>query len=408
MSLYLMPITIQNRLESMRNRFFIGGDRDDKKMTWVKWKTCLASKAMGGLGIGSIYGFNVALLFKWVWRFRNNSNVLWVNVIKEIYGQDGGFGSDRIGKSSYSPWYSIYHLVSTLRDKGIDLLGMCNRSVGNGSTTSFWGDSWCGGRPLKDQYPRVYALDLNKSCSVADRMGIKDWSSVLRRTPRGGAESNQFADLIQSIQQVTLTSSADAWKWELSSSGFSVVSTRQYVDDQTLLGSLSSTRWVRCIPIKVNVFIWKLRLGKLPTLVNMDRRGIDVDSLLCPICKENVECVDHLFFLCGMAKDLWGLLARWCSLDFPELSSTQDWYTWLDASPMSKCAKIIIEGVAATLMWSIWNFRNAWIFSMSKPNKATMWDNIVHQSFLWISSRNPKYNLSWIDWLGNPINTHTM
>ncbi|PWA48331.1 hypothetical protein CTI12_AA491790 [Artemisia annua] len=119
-----------------------------------------------------------------------------------------------------------------------------NRSVGNGSTTSFWGDSWCGGRPLKEQYPRVYALDLNKSCSVADRMGIEDWSSLLRRTPRGGAESNQFADLIQSVQQVTLTSSADAWKWELSSFGFSVASTRQYVDDQTLLGSLSSTRWI--------------------------------------------------------------------------------------------------------------------------------------------------------------------
>ena len=74
----------------------------------------------------------------------------------------------------------------------------------------------------------------------------------------------------------------------------------------------------------------------------------------------------------------------------------------------AKCAKIIIEGVAATLMWSIWNFRNAWIFSMSKPRKATMWDNIVHQSYLWISSRNPKYNLSWIDWLGNPVITHTM
>ncbi|GJZ78702.1 RNA-directed DNA polymerase, eukaryota [Tanacetum coccineum] len=106
-SLYWMPITVQKRLESMRNRFFIEGDSDDKKITWVKWNSCLASKAMGGLGIGSIFALNVALLFKWVWRFRTTSNSLWVNVIKDIHGHDGGIGSGRAGKLSHSPWNSI-------------------------------------------------------------------------------------------------------------------------------------------------------------------------------------------------------------------------------------------------------------------------------------------------------------
>ena len=55
MSLYLMPVTVQKQLESMRNRFFLGGDLGEKKVPWVKWNICLASKATGGLGIGSIY-----------------------------------------------------------------------------------------------------------------------------------------------------------------------------------------------------------------------------------------------------------------------------------------------------------------------------------------------------------------
>nr|GEY48275.1 RNA-directed DNA polymerase, eukaryota, reverse transcriptase zinc-binding domain protein [Tanacetum cinerariifolium] len=37
---------------------------DEKKMTWIKWNRCLASKEGGGLGIGSIYGFNIGLLFR--------------------------------------------------------------------------------------------------------------------------------------------------------------------------------------------------------------------------------------------------------------------------------------------------------------------------------------------------------
>ena len=155
--------------------------------------------------------------------------------------------------------------------------------------------------------------------------------------------------------------------------------------------------------IKVNVFMWRLGLNKLPTLVNMDRKGIDVASLLCPICSEHVECVDHLFFSCDMTRDIWALLTRWCQLDIPEISNIVEWFSWLDSSHISKKVRFILEGIGATMMWSIWNFRNALIFSVVKPKKANIWDSIVHQSFLWISSRNPKFRISWIRWLGNPI-----
>ncbi|GJT58097.1 RNA-directed DNA polymerase, eukaryota, partial [Tanacetum coccineum] len=407
MSLYSMPITVQKRLESIRNRFFIGGDSDDKKITWVKWNSCLASKAMGGLGIGSIFALNVALLFKWIWRFRTTSNSLWVNVIKDIHGHDGGIGSGRVGKLSHSPWNSIIRTLSHLQAKGIDLLALCGRSLGDGNSISYWGDKWCGTRPLKDSFPRVYALDDNKLCTVAQRINIEDWSFVLRRPPRGGAESYQLDELIQFTRDVVLSDSADAWTWELDKSGYSVSSARIHIDEHTLNGTFTSTRWLRCIPIKVNVFIWRLRLDKLSTLVNMDRKGIDVDSLLCPICKAHVENVDHLFFSCEMAHDLWGLLARWCNLDIPEVSNITEWFSWLDDAHVSKSARVILEGIASTMLWFIWNFRNACIFSSSKPKKANVWDSIVHYSFLWISSRNPKSRFRWIDWLGNPIDTLT-
>ena len=165
---------------------------------------------------------------------------------------------------------------------------------------------------------------------------------------------------------------------------------------------------MHCIPIKVNVFIWKLRLNKLPTLDNMDSKGIDIDSLLCPVCNDHVECVDHLFFSCEMAKELWRSLARWVSMDLPEFASIQDWFTWLDAAHMSKRSRTIFEGVASIMMWFIWFFRNASIFSPSKPKKANIWDLIAHQSFLCISSRNPMYTFRWIDWLRNPIDIPPM
>ena len=403
MSLYLMPTTVQKVLESMRNKFFIGGNLDEKKVTWVKWNSCLASKAMGGLGIGSIYALNVSLLFKWIWRFRCHPNDLWAKVIKGIHGQHGGIGTGRIAKSNASPWNVIVRSVSQLQLKGIDLLASCNRSLGDGKSVVFWEEYWCGDRPLKELFPRVYALDRDKRCTVAQRVNIIDWNNVLRRNPRGGVESSQFDDMKALISNVELSDNKDGWKWALNSTGFSVASARKYVDEHILQGGLSSTRWNKSVPIKVNVFRWRLSMNKLPTMVNLDRKGIDVGSLLCPVCSEYVENGDHLFFSCGMAHDLWELLARWCDLDISGVSNFAEWISWLDACQMTKTSRYILGGIADTMLWSIWNFRNALLFSTSKPKKATFWDSIVYQSFLWISSRNPKLSFSWVGWLDNPI-----
>ncbi|GJY46340.1 putative RNA-directed DNA polymerase, eukaryota, reverse transcriptase zinc-binding domain protein [Tanacetum coccineum] len=302
MSLYRMPRYVQKRLESMRNRFFLGGELNNKKITWV-------------------------------WRFRTCPDSLWVNVIKNIHGADGVIGFSRPGYSSYSPWTSIVHSISKLQAKGIDLLALCSRSVGNGLSIRFWNETWCGVCPFKDLFPRIYALEENKSCTVTQRLIIDDWSSVLRRLPRGEAESSQFHDLMEVVRQVTLSSSNDKWKWDLDTSGFSVSSTRSYIDDHNLLGSSMSTRWSRFIPIKVNVLVWRLCLDKLPTLMNLDKKVV---------------------------------------LDFPVISNIAEWFSWLDSAHLSKYARSSLERIASTMLWSIWNFRNAWIFSNSKPKKANI------------------------------------
>ncbi|GKC39913.1 RNA-directed DNA polymerase, eukaryota [Tanacetum coccineum] len=66
MSLYKVHVSICNKLESMRNNFFIDGDLGVKKLACVSWKKCMASKKRGGLGIGNIHVLNAGLLFKWL------------------------------------------------------------------------------------------------------------------------------------------------------------------------------------------------------------------------------------------------------------------------------------------------------------------------------------------------------
>nr|GEX31625.1 RNA-directed DNA polymerase, eukaryota, reverse transcriptase zinc-binding domain protein [Tanacetum cinerariifolium] len=93
LSMFVMHVGVAKQLESMRSHFFWGCNSHQRKMAWVSWDSVMASYSRGGLHIGSLVSFNLSLLLKWRWRFVHNDNMLWVHVIKHIYGQQGGFES---------------------------------------------------------------------------------------------------------------------------------------------------------------------------------------------------------------------------------------------------------------------------------------------------------------------------
>nr|GEU97092.1 RNA-directed DNA polymerase, eukaryota [Tanacetum cinerariifolium] len=125
------------------------------------------------------------------------------------------------------------------------------------------------------------------------------------------------------------------------------------IDSHIFDVSPNATRWNLNIPIKVNVFLWRLSLNKLPLRVNLDKKDIDVDTILCPICNDDVESVNHLFFTCDMAKDLWAMLARWWELDISFCSNMTKWFVWLDSLTISYKARVFFERVGGTLLWFI-------------------------------------------------------
>nr|GEU56417.1 RNA-directed DNA polymerase, eukaryota [Tanacetum cinerariifolium] len=139
----------------------------------------------------------------------------------------------------------------------------------------------------------------------------------------------------------------------LKSYRFTVASARKHIDEHILIGGFTTTRLPKCVPIKVNVCMWRLSLDKLAGLVNMDRKGIDVASFLCPVCCEYIENANHLFFSCGVSRDLWARLTRWCDLNIPEVYNLSEWMSWLDACQVMKKARLSLEGIAASMLWWI-------------------------------------------------------
>ncbi|GKC01172.1 RNA-directed DNA polymerase, eukaryota [Tanacetum coccineum] len=164
---------------------------------------------------------------------------------------------------------------------------------------------WLGDVTLKQIHLRIYALETNKLISVAEKLNHQSVVFSLRREPRGGTEHGQEIELSSRIADVVLSQMQDRWRWSLTGSGdFSVASVRKYIDDRSLPDLHSLTRWVNAVLIKVNVLAWKVSLDNLPTRLNLSIRGMEINSILCPICGAHVESMDHLMFSCSLASDL--------------------------------------------------------------------------------------------------------
>ncbi|GKB04127.1 RNA-directed DNA polymerase, eukaryota [Tanacetum coccineum] len=127
------------------------------------------------------------------------------------------------------------------------------------------------------------------------------------------------------VEGTSLVNIKDRWIWSLQSSGdFTVASIRKLIDEFALSEVSSSTRWIKAVPIKVNVLAWKIKLDNLPTRLNISRRGMDIESILFPTCGKAVESTRHIFFTCQIARDILHLITSWWNIPYMEVSSYEE------------------------------------------------------------------------------------
>ncbi|GJZ63258.1 RNA-directed DNA polymerase, eukaryota, reverse transcriptase zinc-binding domain protein [Tanacetum coccineum] len=401
MSIFRVPSSVLHTLESIRSHFFNGHDLKSKKASWVKWSSVLAAKNKGGLGVSSLYALNRGLTIKWVWRFYSHKSSLWTRVVKAIHGDDWKMGKD-IKAGTRSCWLNIVNEVKSLKNQGVNVFEYMRLNLGNGDSTLFWEDNWINGFVLKDMYPRIYALEKSKMVKVSSKLMDFSLDNLFRRNVRGGVKQSQYDALSDLVNVVTLVPASDRYVWSLESSGeFSVASIRKVIDDNRLPNVSSMTRWVKFVPIKVNVLAWKVKLDALPTRLNISRRGMDIESILCPICGCGVESSSHLFFKCSLVRQINRKISLWWDVTYIDINSYEEWLNWMVSLRFSVKLKELFEGVFYVSWWCIWSYRNKLLFETKAPSKAMLFDDVVSSSYHWCRFRC-KASFSRDVWLKNP------
>nr|GFA25609.1 RNA-directed DNA polymerase, eukaryota [Tanacetum cinerariifolium] len=249
----------------------------------------------------------------------------------------------------------IVRETESLKYQGMNFVDHIHRKMGNGLDTYFWDDAWKRDIAFKHLYPRIYALESINKIFVASKLGQDSLGLSLRRAPRVGAEQSQF-NALQMISEVA--------------------SVRRVIDEKILPSVSSKIRWVNAVPIKVNIHAWKVKLDCLPTRLNISRHGMNIESIICPICDKEVESSSHIFLACHFVREVFSRIATWWDVPFIEMSTYEEWLLWILNLRLPFNNKHMLEGVCYIIWWCIWSFRNKIIFGLELPKKEFIFDDI--------------------------------
>lgn len=402
-SMFEAPVGVVNTLEGLIRKFLWGGNGDVRKLHWVGWDKVSRPIKSGGLGIRKLEDTNNAFLVKWLWRYKHEGVALWRRVVDAIHGSNRKWEIYPRSARFAGTWTKIVKCGMRLKVGNVSSVDMIRARLGNGMDIRFWIDPWIDREPLKYVFPDLFRIEQEKGCLVGDRIVGNEEGSLIqwnwRSSPTSEVCSEQLQRCNRMLEGVQLQDVVDKWCWDLDDSeGFSVADVKKWIDSGRSGGVQPVYRWCKWVPIKCNVFMWRLLMDRIATKMALARRNINCGDGLCSFCEESEETVDHLFTSCFVATGVWIAIARWVGLPQFYFFSVADILLMEHTASWPKEKKAALHGVMIISCWRIWRARNENIFKNERRSIVDIVTDIKALGFLWFSSRYKKGYVGWRAW----------
>ena len=211
-------------------------------------------------------------------------------------------------------------------------------AVGEGFRIRFWYDPWSSPTALKDLYPAMFAIVVDKIAMISDMVdfapdgGGRSWNLRFRRAFQDW-ETWIFYDFFAYISSKLPRGGDDTMIWQLNRSGvFDVRSFYFSLLAAPLVSFPWKSIWCVKVPKMVAFFLWTVARGGFLTIDNLVKKNLPLVNWCC-LCRCEEETVDHLLIHCKYAHTLWSEVLRLFGVQWvmPKnvASLLSAWWNWL-------------------------------------------------------------------------------
>ncbi|XP_071700398.1 uncharacterized protein [Rutidosis leptorrhynchoides] len=124
----------------------------------------------------------------------------------------------------------------------------------------------------------------------------------------------------------------------------------------------------------------------MTSIENLDKRGIDLDTVLCPFCNNEVETLKHALCDCTIAKDVWSRVSRWWNTVYVDYPCLSDRFTGSISHNGSSTSSKLWQAVEWVTGYCLWVHRNNVIFQKKKFTDPMLLNEVQIKTFEWIST----------------------
>lgn len=123
MSIFSVPHGIIDKIIKLQRNLLWSGSMEKNAMALINWKTVELPRSLGGLSVGNILHRNLALMYKWIWRYFAEPNSLWRRVIQAKYKYSSNSTILDLDTPKHGgPWKSLCtHILKNPEAKAIAL-----------------------------------------------------------------------------------------------------------------------------------------------------------------------------------------------------------------------------------------------------------------------------------------------
>lgn len=159
------------------------------------------------------------------------------------------------------------------------------------------------------------------------------------------------------------------------------------------------------MPLKISGFSWKLVQRRLPTRLNLARKGVCLSGAgtTCPMCRGANETEQHLFFRCDFAVKIWNEGSRWWGLSTARTTLPKSHLLQHHGLVSRKATKKAWNVIWMAAVWSIWTERNNAIFKGVEPSVQRVADLLKLRSWFWLQAKSNVFESLLSEWLLDPV-----
>ncbi|XP_022013882.1 uncharacterized protein LOC110913354 [Helianthus annuus] len=152
--------------------------------------------------------------------------------------------------------------------------------------------------------------------------------------------------------------------WNFENQEFSVKNAKQTLGQNLDLNASSNTFcWNNWVQSKCTTFVWRAVDEKIPSLLALRNRGMNLPNVTCKTCGAADESAHHILIECNFAKRVWEMISSWLRIPVvnPELN-LKDMLAELLEVQRCRIIRKLIHAVAIQTLWSLWKSRNEKVF----------------------------------------------